>query len=117
MLLFGDLHRVCVEVCIITCTINGCIFIHPYFQFYINGDGMQPFTINPMFIYLGYDNKYKLTKYSEQMKSALYVRELFKFSFYVIMNFRLYLSVVMLKNDELLKNQPIQPFPSLDSSM
>jgi len=117
MFLFGDLHRVRAEICIITCTINGCIFIHPYFKFYIHDDDKQPFTINPMFIYLGYDNTYKLTKYSEQIMSMLYVRELIKFSFYFIRNFRLYLSVVMLKNDELLKNQPIQPFPSLDSSM
>ena len=105
MLLFGDPHRVCAEVCMVTSIISGCIYIHPYFQFYIHGKNMQPFTINPFFIYLGYDKDYKLKEYQDNIQSLMYVLKMVKISFHSIMNFRLHLPVIMLKNDELLQRQ------------
>jgi hypothetical protein len=116
-LLFGDLHRLGVEISIITRTINGCIYIHPYFKFYdLRSDRESP-TVNPLYINLGFDKDFILTRYSEGMQNILYVSNVFHISYYFILNFRLYLCVIMLTHNELLQNQPMQPFGSLYSSM
>ncbi|CAF3394626.1 unnamed protein product [Rotaria sp. Silwood1] len=63
MLVFGqdpiDLHRVKVEICIVTRTINRCIYIHPYYKFYKPEKGREYSVSNPIFIHLGYDTDYE----------------------------------------------------------
>src|SRR5580698_3122906 len=58
MLLFGDLHRVRVEIGIITLPSNGCIYFHPRFKFYVRQNVGEPIICNPLYIDLGYDNEY-----------------------------------------------------------
>jgi len=84
MLLFGDLHRMCIEISIIPPAINGRIYIHLNFKFYIHRSNAQPLILNPIYIYLGYDNKYELKKYSEGIQSMLYVLKIFHIPFYFI---------------------------------
>ncbi|CAF1404110.1 unnamed protein product, partial [Rotaria sp. Silwood1] len=102
ILVFGsdpiDLCRIKVEVCIVTLTIDGCIYIHPYFTFY-KPEGNKNYSLsNPIYIHLGNDEDYK---------NPPIINE--------ILNAKLYLAVINLLDNELLK-KPIQPFESLKSN-
>lgn len=62
-LVFGvdkpDIRRVKIEACIVTKTIEGCIYIHPYFTFYTPSNDGKYSLSNPIFICLGYDKGYE----------------------------------------------------------
>ncbi|CAF4063736.1 unnamed protein product, partial [Rotaria sp. Silwood1] len=62
MLVFGKdplaLNRIKVEICIVTRTINGCIYINPYYKFYKLEKNKEFSLHNPMFIHLGKDEGY-----------------------------------------------------------
>ncbi|CAF4466055.1 unnamed protein product, partial [Rotaria sp. Silwood2] len=96
------LERVKLEICIVTRTIDGFIYRHPYFKFYEpRNDGKYSLS-NPMFIHLGYDDGYE--KLSDTNGNLTEIDG--------ILNVKLYLAVIHLLNKELVK-EPIEPFESL----
>ncbi|CAF3398883.1 unnamed protein product [Rotaria sp. Silwood1] len=111
MLVFGqdpiDLHRVKVEICIVTRTINRCIYIHPYYKFYKPEKGREYSVSNPIFIHLGYDTDYEnLTNINGNLTEIN-----------GILNMDLYLAVIHILNNDLEKlGKPLQPFESLESN-
>ncbi|CAF2947748.1 unnamed protein product [Rotaria sp. Silwood2] len=110
-LVFGknpiDLNRVAVEICIVTRTIDGCIYIHPYYKFYKPENDGEYFLSNPMFICLGYDKGYE-----NLIDSKGDLIEIMG-----ILNMNLYLTVIHILNSQLeTLEKPIEPFESKNSN-
>ncbi|CAF4812671.1 unnamed protein product, partial [Rotaria sp. Silwood1] len=84
MLVFGenpvDLHRIKVEICIVTVPIDECIYIHPYFKFYKPKKDGTYSLFNPMSLCLGYDEdgKANTMKYEkvDTMKKKFHLNDL-----------------------------------------
>jgi hypothetical protein len=57
--LLGDLHWFCLEICIVTPTISGCIYINPYFKFQIDNNDKESPDLNPTFILFSNENELK----------------------------------------------------------
>jgi hypothetical protein len=58
-----------VEICIITRDIKGCTYIHPYFKLPLRPKDYPTPDINPLYLYLGYDDEHKLKKYAGNIQS------------------------------------------------
>ena len=68
-----NLHHQRVDITIVTQTINGCVYKHPYFAFYDLREDRKSVTVNPLQINLGSDQLHKLTQVSEGIYNILYV--------------------------------------------
>ncbi len=86
MFLAADLHRMVLEITIITRTINKHIYIHPYFVFYDLRSIKESATANPLFINLGNDELHELKEYSEGILKLLYVLKIMYISYYFYLN-------------------------------
>jgi hypothetical protein len=77
------------KICIITPTIDDCIYEHPYFKFYNPRSETAPYAFNPIDIFLGNDDingfKYEIQEISKGMQSIWYVLKIFciYFDFYI----------------------------------
>jgi hypothetical protein len=63
--LLGDLHWFCLEICIVTPTIYGCIYINPYFKFQTHNTDRESPDLNPRFIF--FQNKNELISYIDEI--------------------------------------------------
>ncbi|CAF1935513.1 unnamed protein product [Rotaria magnacalcarata] len=93
-----DPRSIKVEICIVTRPINGCIYIHPYFQFYKPEKNGKYSVDNPIFIQ---------DDFIEGCENLIDTNGILKM--------RLYLTVINLLESQLLENQ-IKPFESLYSN-
>ncbi|CAM2712308.1 unnamed protein product [Rotaria socialis] len=93
-----DPRSIKVEICIVTRTINGCIYIHPYFQFYKPEKNGKYSVDNPIFMQ---------GEFIEGCESLIGTNGMLRM--------RLYLVVINLLESQLLKNQ-ITTFESLHSN-
>ncbi|CAF0781453.1 unnamed protein product [Adineta ricciae] len=95
-LLFNDdPSSLWIEICIVTQTINECIFINPLFEFYCHNTDSTLRTLNPIMIKLGSQPEYKIEEYQENWKCI-----------------KLYLAVIRVTNADLVRKQPIIRFDS-----
>ncbi|CAF1201775.1 unnamed protein product [Adineta steineri] len=97
--LFNNPGPIWVEIAVVTRSIKGCIYLNPLFDFCPYKDGSFGDPCNPMLIKLEDVEMYPLTKYTDELQKLM-----------------LQLVVIMVKNDELVKKQPIIPFSSLSSN-
>ncbi|CAF1593687.1 unnamed protein product [Adineta ricciae] len=93
LLFNNDPSSLWIEICIVTQTINKCIFVNPLFEFYCHNIDSTLRTLNPIMIKLESMPEYKIEEYSKNWKCI-----------------KLYLAVIRVTNADLVRKQPIIRF-------